>query len=189
MIQSALPASNAAARAALYGGTVFKLAATDASRALADAALALLRAELGSMDERTRSAALPPPALFACIGRVRRALYTEPRWHDAVRGVIAALGFPPAEYAFDPLRLRTVLSAGHRVAAAAPVYVGHRDTWYAHPQSALTWWIPLDDLQPEETFEFYPDVFATPVANDSELFDYGAWVRDGWDLKIGWQKQ
>ncbi len=187
MIETTLPASNEAARAALYGGTVFKLAATDASRTLADAVLALLRAELGGADERAHSASLPPATLFACIGRVRRALFTEPRWHDAVRAVIGSLGFSPSEYAFDPLRLRTVLSAEHTVAAAAPVYIGHRDTWYAHPQNALTWWIPLDDLAEAETFEFYPDMFAAPVANDSEIFDYDAWVRDGWDLKIGWQ--
>ena len=187
MIESTMPASNAAARSALYGGTVFKLAATDASRALADAVLALLRTELGGADERAHSASLPPATLFACIGRVRRALYTEPLWHDAVREVIGALGFSPAEYAFDPLRLRTVLSGGHHVSAAAPVYIGHRDTWYAHPQNALTWWIPLDDLDAAETFEFYLDMFASPVANDSEIFDYDAWVRNGWDLKIGWQ--
>ena len=80
-----------------------------------------------------------------------------------------------------------MLSGGHRIPAAAPVYVGHRDTWYAHPQNALTWWIPLDDLPAAETFEFYPGMFASPIPNDSEVFDYDAWVRDGWDLKIGWQ--
>ena len=35
---------------------------------------------------------------------------------------------------------------------------------------------------------FYPDKFAAPVDNDSEIFDYNDWVRDGWELKIGWQK-
>lgn len=186
-IATTLPGSNDEARAVLYGGTVLKLPATAASRALADAVLLLLRAELGGEDERALAASLPADALFTAIGRVRRALYTEVRWHGAVRDVIGALGFSPAEYAFDPLRLRTVLSGGHHIPAAAPVYVGHRDTWYAHPQNALTWWIPLDDLHAAETFEFYPGMFATPVANDSEVFDYDAWVRDGWDLKIGWQ--
>ncbi len=187
MITATLPDSNVAARMALYGGTVFQRPATAASRALADAVLELLRAELGGEDERARASSLDAASLFGCIGRVRRALYTEARWHQAVREVIGALGFSPAEYAFDPLRLRTVLSGGHHLAAAAPVYVGHRDTWYAHPQNALTWWIPLDDLAAAETFAFYPDMFAVPVRNDSEIFDYDAWVRDGWDLKIGWQ--
>ena len=35
---------------------------------------------------------------------------------------------------------------------------------------------------------FYPERFAAPVDNDSEIFDYDDWVRDGWELKIGWQK-
>lgn len=186
-VQAELPADDRAAREALYGGAIFKLAPTAASRALADAVLLLLRAELGDPDERRAAVALPPDALFAVIGRVRRALFTEPRWHAALRDTIGSLNFSPAEHAFDPLRLRTVLHEGHRVAAAAPVYVGHRDTWYAHPQNALTWWIPLDDLDPAETFEFYPDMFARPVPNDSTGFDYDAWVRDGWDLRIGWQ--
>lgn len=53
----------------------------------------------------------------------------------------------------------------------------------------MTWWISLDDLAAAETFEFYPEMFDRQVPNDSEVFDYDAWVRDGWDLKIGWQNK
>ena len=31
-------------------------------------------------------------------------------------------------------------------------------------------------------------LFAAPVDNNSEVFDYDDWVRYGWELKIGWQK-
>ena len=61
---------------------------------------------------------------------------------------------------------------------AAPVYHPHRDIWYSHPAAMIVWWIPLDDLAPDETFELYPERFAAAVANDSEIFDYGDWVRD-----------
>ena len=101
--------------------------------------------------------------------------------------MLDALGFDSARIAFDPLRLRTVLHRGHDNPAAAAVYYAHRDTWYAHPMSAITWWIPLDDLSPDETFVFYPEKFRSAVPNNSEIFDYDAWVRDGWSLKIGWQ--
>jgi len=86
------------------------------------------------------------------------------------------------------LRLRVIQHRGHHNPLAAPVYHPHRDTWYAHPPALIAWWVPLDDLAPHETFEFYPDRFRAPVDNDSEIFDYGDWVRDGWELKIGWQK-
>jgi len=126
--------------------------------------------------------------LFARIGRVRKALYLRPSFHDAVRDVIGALGIDPARVAFDPLRLRVICHRGHENPLAAPVYHPHRDTWYGHPRALIAWWIPLDDLAADETFVFYPERFAAPVANDSEIFDYGDWVRDGWELKIGWQK-
>jgi hypothetical protein len=53
----------------------------------------------------------------------------------------------------------------------------------------VTWWVPLDDLPEEQTFVFYPERFRDPVPNDSQIFDYDEWVRDGWDLKIGWQNR
>ena len=81
-----------------------------------------------------------------------------------------------------------VLHRGHDNPLAAPVYHPHRDTWYAHPRALIAWSIPLDDLAADETFVFYPERFRAPVDNDSETFDYGDWVRDGWELKIGWQK-
>jgi hypothetical protein len=166
---------------AIYAGEVVHTGATDASRRLVADVYALLRDALGPSP---RDAAHD---LFARIGAIRRELYLAPRWHRALRDVIAARGIDPARVAFDPLRLRVVLSGGHRNPAAAPVYYPHRDTWYAHPQALVAWWIPLDDLPAAETFEFYPERFRAPVANDSEVFDYDDWVRDGWELKIGWQ--
>jgi len=100
---------------------------------------------------------------------------------------MTALGFDPRAMAFDPLRARVILHAGHDDPRAAAVYYPHRDTWYGHPSALINWWIPLDDLAAEETFEFYPDYFERPVANDSEIFDYAAWIAQGWSLKIGWQ--
>ena len=47
--------------------------------------------------------------------------------------------------------------------------------------------IPLDDLREDETFVLFPDYLRRVAPNDSEIFDYDAWVRDGWSLKIGWQ--
>ena len=45
----------------------------------------------------------------------------------------------------------------------------------------------MHDLRADETFVVYPDHFRRAVPNDSEVFDYDAWVAKGWSLKIGWQ--
>jgi hypothetical protein len=180
------PPEDADLRRALYGGHVFLLPPTDASRALVDLARARLHAELGD-DPRGAHARFDEVELFERIGRVRRAIYTEPAAHTLLRATAASVGFDACETAFDPARLRAILHGAGDNPRAAPVYYPHRDTWYGHPQSVVTLWTALDELTEDETFVFYPDRFASPVANDSEVFDYDAWVARGWSLKIGWQ--
>ncbi len=97
------------------------------------------------------------------------------------------LGFNLSRIAFDPIRLRVVMHRGHENPRAAPLYLAHRDTWYAHSQAEISWWIALHDVSEEETFVFHPDWFDRPVSNNSECFDHDAWTRHGPDLRIGWQ--
>jgi hypothetical protein len=183
-----LPADNAAVRRALYSGTIFQLAATPESRSLVAAATEQLAAEFGDGGSiREAQFRLSGDEFFQRAGRVRKMLYTEPRFHEALRRVVASCGFNERRTAFDPIRVRVVAHAGHANPRAAAVYYAHRDTWYANPQSHITWWIPLHDVQAEETFVFYSDFFARPVPNNSEEFDYTRWMQGGRDLKIGWQ--
>lgn len=181
------PADLRELRDALFAGEIFLLAATDASRAFVDGVDARLRRELGRAPRQAHRR-LSPRAVFEAIGRVRRAVYLEPAYHSLLRAVLGELGFALDRVAFDPARLRAVLPDGDLEPAARAAYFGHRDTWYANPQGIVTVWIPLADLAEEETFLFYRDAFARPLPNDSEAFDYQAWVDDDWSNKIGWQR-
>jgi hypothetical protein len=184
------PETGAALRAALYAGAVFHFSPTPSSRALADDALARLRAAFGGAgggDVRRAQAELSNDEFFRRVGAVRRALYLDPGAGRAVGRLLGELGLEPARSAFDPVRLRVVAHEGHHNPAAAAVYYAHRDTWYAHPQALVVGWVPLHDVVDDETFVFYPDWFERAAPNDSETFDYDAWVAAGWSLKIGWQ--
>jgi hypothetical protein len=174
-------------RRAVYDGQVLLLDQTSASTKLVTNVLELLAEELGNDDVRAAPRELSNDELFRRIGRVRKIIYMEPAYHAQLRDVLEAHGFAPDEIAFDPLRLRVVSHLGHENPLAAPVYYPHRDTWYGHSQALITWWIPLHDLAEDETFVFYPERFRTAVPNDSEVFDYDEWVKNGWSLKIGWQ--
>jgi hypothetical protein len=124
---------------------------------------------------------------FRTIGRIRKELYLSPEFEDLTRNIFAEAGFE--NIAFDPMRLRVVPHQGYKNPAAKAVYYAHRDTWYSHPQSLITWWVPLDDLNERETFVFYPEYYQKEVPNNSEIFDYDEWVSKGWSLKIGWQNK
>ena len=188
-LRSERPEGPNALRSALYRGDIFLLAPTEASRRAVAAACDLIAHELSVSDIRLAHRELDELTFFERIGRVRRTMFCDPAWHRMVEGVVTGLGFESGPFAFDPIRLRVVADGGHENPRARSVYYPHRDTWYAHPAAVVTWWIPLHDLGAPETFWFYPDAFERPIDNDSEIFDYGDWVRDGWELKIGWQKR
>lgn len=183
-----LPSDHSLVRSELYSGTIFLLPPSSESLRLVEEASKLLVEELR---ESFRNAQFESSGeeFFEKIGRLRKRLYTEKSFHDAVEDVILGVGFSPEEQAYDPARLRVVTHGGHENPAAAPIYYGHRDTWYSNPQAMITWWIPLHDVLPKETFEFFPDEYARAVKNDSEKFDFQTWVSEGQEKRIGWQRR
>lgn len=183
-----LPAQNSDTREVLFCGTKFITPANEISLSLVKSVEELIATKLGVPEIRKAHLAMSDEDFFERMGELRRIFYLEKEYHERLRDLIASLGFDPARCAFDPLRIRVILPGGHHNAKAAPVYYAHRDTWYAHPQSLIVGWIPLHDLAPEETFDFYPDYFEKSVPNNSEIFDYSDWIKDGPALKIGWQK-
>jgi hypothetical protein len=187
LFENTPPADNQAFRRALYAGTIFRLSPTAASLQVVERATALLQEELGPGPIREAQFRFRDEEWFTRIGRLRKAIYTGAEFHDLVRAILRESGFEVEQTAFDPMRLRVVTHQGYENPRAAPIYLAHRDTWYAHSQAEITWWIPLHDAGPEETFVFYPDHFASPVPNNSEAFDYDRWVQHGASLRIGWQ--
>jgi hypothetical protein len=184
-LQTQRPADGAELLAALYGGSLFLLPATAASRRLVAEACARVEEELGA-DMRTAQFRLSDEEFFRRVGRLRKAFYAEEAFRAHVRRLLAEQGFDTERIAFDPIRLRAVTHGGFENPRAAPVYYAHRDTWYGRSQAEITWWLPLHDVTEEETFVFYPECFDRPVPNNSELFDYDVWARDV-GLRIGWQ--
>jgi len=183
-----LPADNQVARQNLYSGTIYLLKPTQASLALIGAVTEEVIKELGE-DYRLAHETYDQAEYFERVGRLRKKIYTSEHYHQLVNAVIDSTGFRLAEQAYDPARMRVVAHEGHLNPAAAPIYHGHRDTWYSNPQSMITWWIPLHDVAAEETFDFYPEDFARSVKNDSEIFDFDEWTSEGQAKRIGWQNR
>lgn len=183
-----LPADNLDLRKKIFTGDVFLSEKNAVTTRLVSEVRQALSRELGIEDVRKAHRHLSDEDFFTRMGNLRRTFYLESYYNDLLREVLSSHGFDPDRCAFDPLRIRVILPNGHSNPKAAPVYYGHRDTWYSHPQSLIVGWIPVYDLREEETFHFYPDFFDQPVPNDSEIFDYADWIKDGPALKIGWQK-
>ena len=170
----------------IYEGMVYLLSETNSSLILVNKVKERLKLEFGE-DYRSPKHCEDNDYFFETIGKIRKELYLDNEFQSLTKEIYLEAGFE--NVAFDPVRLRVVPHLGHNNPSAKAVYYAHRDTWYSHPQSLITWWIPLDDLSKEETFVFFPEYFRKEVPNNSEIFDYDEWTRKGWSLKIGWQNK
>lgn len=181
-----LPSSQDEAKQSIYGGSVYLLKANDASLQLVNQTIERIQQEVGT-DFREAHLAFSAEEFFVRIGKLRKQIYTSNDFHQLLNAVIASLGFQLNRTAYDPARIRVISPGGHLNPAASAIYYGHRDTWYANSQSMITWWIPLHAIGEDESFDFYPEQFLKPVKNDSEIFDFEVWTRDGQKNRIGWQ--
>ena len=182
------PADSAELLDRLYGGQISLSPGTPAACDLASAAMEAVRQAFADVgDPALAQFELSNEDFFCRVKALRRAFYVDPEWRARATNTIIAAGLDPERTAYDPLKLRVVQSGGAKNPAATPVFQAHRDVWYSHPSCLVTWWVALHEASEEETFAFYPDYLNRSAPNDSERFDYGEWVKDGPDLKIGWQ--
>ena len=172
----------------LYAGDIFLLPSNDQSLDFQQAVLSVVERDLGQ-EYRVAHQRYNNDEFFRRVGKLRKEIFTSSEFHQLINRLIESLGFALPDVVYDPGRLRVVAHDGHLNPAAAPVYHGHRDTWYSNPQPMITWWIPLHDVTPAETFEFFPGYFQRVVRNDSEAFDFGSWTEVGQENRIGWQNK
>ena len=95
------------------------------------------------------------------------------------RNVLAAVGYDPDSTWLDRVRLRVVPSRDdidHRRLSPLPP---HRDTWASRIMAQVNWWLPLYPLRETGTMLIWPDVFRSPVANDSAAWDFEELKRGG----------
>lgn len=117
---------------------------------------------------------------FSRLARVREGLYSDPSLHQLAARIIETAGFESVT-CVDAPRLRVINHSAEALPEAAPLFVVHRDTWYACPESQINWWIPIFKTPVEQAFAFYPEHFDRQVENTSASFDYSAWMdRVGW---------
>ncbi len=180
-INTSLPSSNPALRKAIYDGCLFLVDSTTTSIALVEAVKAHVQAAFG-WNFRNECLGLANDEFMARFTETRIAVREDKTIRRLIKTLMTEVGFPANENAIDVPRLRAVLPGGHKIEAAAPVYYAHRDTWYANPASQINWWLPLHEVDSENSFAFDEEVFNIELPNDSAAFDYNEWK-----AKVGFQ--
>jgi hypothetical protein len=85
------------------------------------------------------------------------------------------LGADPHQVYFDVPRLRSATAHGYLSSGIAYAFHPHRDTWYSAPQAQINWWLPVYEIQPENSMAIYPQWFGRSAPNSSETYNYYRW--------------
>jgi len=68
-----------------------------------------------------------------------------------------------------------VTSDGYLTSGVGYAHHPHRDTWYSAPLQQINWWVPIYDIDTEQSMAFHPEYFDKPIKNGSDSFNYYEW--------------
>jgi hypothetical protein len=171
--------SDAERRAALYAGDLIILSPTRSSLALARLAQEMLEEAFAPHDPRTIHEHLSAEAVAGILATLKPRFIHHPDCKRMIPAIMAEHGVDADRLYFDVPRLRSAYPSDFLSSGIAYAFHPHRDTWYSAPMCQLNWWMPVFPIEAGNAMAFYPQYFAQPVANNSEIYNYYDWNTRG----------
>ncbi len=162
-------------RERLYAGQLFVFSPRESSLALTEHARTMIEKAFGDIDPRKAQYEMPVERYVEICAPLKPAFIHNDRTKELVRGVIEDFGCDLEDIYQDVPRLRMVTSDGYLTSGVGYAHHPHRDTWYAAPMAQLNWWLPIYDIETENSMAFHPKYWDTPVKNGSAEFNYYEW--------------
>ncbi len=176
-LDSALPDEKR--RHCLYASDLFAFAAGDSATKLAALARELSEAAFAPHDPETAQERIPPERYVEILAELKPTFIHHPRAKELIAGLLSELGADIERTYFDVPRLRTMAHGEYLNAGLAYQFHPHRDTWFSAPFQQLNWWLPVYEIESENSMAFHPQYFDTPVRNSSADYDYEQWNKTG----------
>jgi hypothetical protein len=166
-------------RQRLYQGNLFVYSPTPSSRALTQFARDLAATAFAPLDPQMAQFHLPVEKYVDILAQLKPTFIHHPRCKELIRDLLSEFGCDLNETYFDVPRLRTMTHGDYLTAGLAYAFHPHRDTWFSAPSAQINWWIPMHDLQPENTMAFHPTYWSKSVRNTSRDYNYYQWNKSG----------
>jgi hypothetical protein len=163
----------------LYGGDLFTFTRGESTAELCELARDLSAEAFGAYEPTVAQDNMPPEKFVEILAELKPEFIHHPRAKELIAGMLSELGCDLEKTYFDVPRLRTMAHGDYLNAGLAYQFHPHRDTWFSAPQQQLNWWLPVYEIEPENSMAFHPQYFDRPVINSSSEYDYDAWNRTG----------
>ena len=166
-------------RQRLYAGDLFTFSAGESARELSGLARELSEAAFAPYEPTVAQDAMPAERYVEILAELKPEFIHHPRAKELIAGLLSEVGADPERTYFDVPRLRTMAHGEYLNAGLAYQFHPHRDTWFSAPLQQLNWWLPVYEIESENSMAFHPQYFDLPVRNSSSGYDYDEWNRTG----------
>jgi hypothetical protein len=166
-------------RARLYSGELFVFTPRPSTLALCEFARELIEEAFGSIDPEQAQYHMPVEKYVEIVAPLKPKFIHHPKTKELLRAVLEDFGCDLDETYQDVPRLRMVTSDGYLTSGVGYAHHPHRDTWYSAPMCQLNWWLPIYDIETEQSMAFHPRYWSEGVKNGSSEFNYYEWNSKG----------
>ena len=163
----------------LFKGAIFVQQALKGSVRMAEWARELIDDALrGIPDIRNAHRQLKVEEFVARVSPLKSRFINDPKTPLMCQEFMMSLGCDPERTYVDTPRLRVIPPSDYLAAGVSYNYAPHRDTWYAHSQQVINYWVPLFDTSESTVMTMFIEYFKKGVANTSASWDYDEWIRN-----------
>jgi hypothetical protein len=166
-------------RRALFGGEIILYSAIAASELLCRHAKQMVLDAFAPRAPEHAQEDMTVDHFVGVVGPLKSRFTNDQRTKELVRDFLVKIGCDAHKTYFDVPRIRIAPHSNYLTAGVSYAYKAHRDTWYSSPFSQVNYWLPVWSVTAQRAMAFYPGYWDEPVANSSDGFDYGEWVRIG----------
>jgi hypothetical protein len=163
----------------LYGGDLFTFTPGESAARLSGLARELSEEAFAPHDPTVAQDSMSAERYVEILAELKPAFIHHPRAKELIAGLLSELGCDLEKTYFDVPRLRTMAHGDYLHAGLALQFHPHRDTWFSAPQQQLNWWLPVYEIESENSMAFHPQYFDRPIRNSSSDYDYEEWNRSG----------
>jgi len=169
---------DAARRKELYRGQVFVYSPSPNTTALCAFAREMIQDAFGTLDPLKAQYSLPVEKYVEILAALKPKFIHHPMSKQLIQEMLREFGCDLNKTYFDVPRLRTATSDEYLTSGIAYAFHPHRDTWYSAPFCQLNWWLPVYEIQSENSLAFHPRYWSQPLRNGSRRYNYDEWNKD-----------
>jgi hypothetical protein len=166
-------------RQELYAGQLYVYTARQSTRKLIGLARRLCEEAFAPFHPQQAQDHMSVERYVEILKSLKPTFIHHPEAKKLLTEILLEFGCDPQKTYMDLPRLRTVTHSGYLTSGLGYAFKPHRDTWYSTPMCQLNWWLPVYDIEPDNSMAFHPAYWSRPVQNSSNEFNYQDWNKTG----------